>query len=103
MSLTGLRRLRSAVNSASACPIVVRMSRSLCWMRSGVRISAAYVSGEISRNSSGSSNGVAPKSRRAHSTVLMSPVSMSIAMSDTLRQVMAARNRWSCPTIQFVR
>ena len=38
---TGRRCERSTVNSASAWAIVVRMSRSACWMRSGVRIRSA--------------------------------------------------------------
>ena len=48
-SRTGRRSERRTVNSASAWAIVVRRSRSECWISSGVRIASAYAIGEISR------------------------------------------------------
>src|SRR3989304_1142548 len=43
---TGRFSERSTVKSCSAWPIGVRRSRSECWMRSGVRMFGAYVSGD---------------------------------------------------------
>ena len=79
------------------------MSRSACWMSSGVRMFAAWVTGDISRYPSGSSCGSAPNSWRAHSVPLRSPVSISIVRSVTDRHVIAALNRWSWAMIQLVR
>ena len=103
MNRTGRRSERSTVNSDSAWATVVRMSRSECWISSGVRTLAASDSGEIEWKYSGSSHGLRPNSIRAHSAPEMSPVRNSSRMSTTERQVMAARNRSVQPTIQLVR
>ena len=48
MKRTGRLFERRTLNRVSACPTVVRRSRSLCWMSSGVCMSRARRSGEMS-------------------------------------------------------